>query len=208
MEQRAKQQAAFRSAIAENRRLVSEIHSNLRDLDQLWAARKDAMAKGRDGELARGPRLGSEGVGRFARGEVQSHNLLLVVDDDQDDFVLLERALKKVEAVVPVFWAQDGGEAIDALERFNPLFQNICVVVDIQLPDMSGFELVQAIRARQLPNQVRFVFVTGNPNPQLRTRALNFGADDFFVKPCRHSDFLEIAHRLNELCNEPAHARE
>jgi len=42
-------------------------------------------------------------------------------------------------------------------------------------------------------------FLTGNANPLLRTRALACGAEAFFLKPCEHSELVEIARQLKEI---------
>jgi CheY-like chemotaxis protein len=203
MEERGTERTTIGSALAESQRWISETRSDLSPMDPSWAARRDAAAKAGGGQPTRRFPSESDSAASGFGDDLHCPNLLLIVDDDQDDFVLLERALKKAEFTSPISWVQDAGEAMEAVTRFSPLFQNICVVVDIHLPDMDGFELVEAIRGRNLPNLVRFVFVTGNPNPQFRTRVTASGADGFFVKPCRHSDFQEIAHRLVELCPGP-----
>jgi two-component system, chemotaxis family, chemotaxis protein CheY len=131
-----------------------------------------------------------------------TQTLFLIVDDDQDDLTLLERALKKVEVTASIYWALDGCEAIEALSRFRAKFHTICLVIDIQLPDMNGFELVEEIRGASLCEGLAFVFLTGNSSPLLRTRALGCGADAFFRKPSRHSDLVEIARQLNEICRK------
>jgi two-component system, response regulator len=129
-----------------------------------------------------------------------SQTPLLIVEDDPDDFLLLERALKKIDSKAQICWAKSGAEAIGALSRLSSQFSNICLVVDVQLRDMNGFDLVDNLKANDLCHDVILVFLTGNSNPALRTRAFACGADAFLLKPCDDSDFSEIAHELNERC--------
>jgi CheY-like chemotaxis protein len=126
-------------------------------------------------------------------------HLFLIVDDDRDDFFWLDRALKKIDAAGSITWARDGAEGIEALTRLSLQFRQICLVVDIQLPDMDGFQLIEELQNKELCDRVKLVFITGNPNPELRKRAAVCGAEAFFLKPCRNSDYIEIARQLSQL---------
>src|SRR5690349_5679666 len=112
MERRAKQLAQLRSTIAESRRLLAHLQCNSQEIDEIWAARKDAVARGRgrgpDGGWFEQPFPQSDTkheaqdappdlehsaptpVGK--QSSSHGNDLLLIVDDDQDDFALLERA--------------------------------------------------------------------------------------------------------------------
>ncbi len=77
-----------------------------------------------------------------------SRTLFLIVEDDPSDFLLLDRALRKLEVTVRVCWAQSGAEAIETFTRMAAKYSTICVVLDVQLPDMDGFELLEELKAR------------------------------------------------------------
>jgi len=126
-------------------------------------------------------------------------HVLLVVEDEADDFVLLDRALRRSGGGAAVRWAQSATEALAILERLEAHAQTICVVADLQLPDLDGFELLQRIKERSSHARLRFAFLTGRPDPTTETRAQACGADAFFVKPANAEDLMTIAAALHDL---------
>jgi len=84
---------------------------------------------------------------------------------------------------------QDEHEAIDTSSTVCARFSTICVVIDVRFADASGFDLVRILQTTKQCQDVRFVFLTGNPNPEMRARAMAFGADAILAKPCGGSDY-------------------
>lgn len=128
--------------------------------------------------------------------------VLLLVDDDPDDVFLLKRALRKADVSNPIYSAADGGDAIRLLNQLEPRVASICLVLDVKLPDVSGFELLDSIRTRPLRDRMKVAFLTGNRQPRLRSRAHNCGADRFFNKPNWQEDWAEVACALRDLILE------
>ena len=73
-----------------------------------------------------------------------------------------------------------------------------CLVTDLRMPDMSGIELIEALRARgcMLPA----VVITGHGDVRLAVRALKCGATDFLEKPFHDQDLLDIVHGALKSC--------
>lgn len=76
--------------------------------------------------------------------------------------------------------AHNFGSAEDFLQSAH-LTDTSCVIADVQMPAMSGVELLILLRARG--HSMPFVFVTAFPDEDLRTRALRAGAICFLAKP-------------------------
>ncbi len=125
--------------------------------------------------------------------------LLVVVEDDPNDFDLLRRAIEKAHLKAQVHWANSGTEALAILSHLGPRPTLVCVVVDVMLPEMSGFELLEKVRAMDPPIPARFVFVTGNAQPSIESRARACGADGFFLKSCFTGDLIEIVRAVERL---------
>lgn len=99
---------------------------------------------------------------------------LLVVDDDPDLSALLEFAL--TNAGYAVVKAGDTAEALAVFEAELPDL----VVLDINLPSGSGFDVCKAIRAR---STVPVMMLTARGDEEDLVRALELGADDYLTKP-------------------------
>ena len=113
---------------------------------------------------------------------------ILLVDDDPDICRLVQHVLKTngLGAAVEV---GSGRAALAALSGMD------LVLLDHQLPDTSGLEVLSAIRARPSPPAV--ILVTAHGNESLAATALRLGADDYLAKDAALADLLpQIVERV------------
>jgi|SRR5882672_10405047 len=101
--------------------------------------------------------------------------LIAVVDDDPFVRKALERLLRAAGLSVEAF--ASGVELLASADHHEP----DCVVLDLHMPDVSGFE-VQSRLARA-HSGVPVVVITGHDTPESRTRALGGGAKSYLTKP-------------------------
>jgi FixJ family two-component response regulator len=101
--------------------------------------------------------------------------LLAVVDDDADVRVALQRLVCSAGFAVETY--ASGLEFLRSVEDHEP----DCLVLDLHMPGMSGFDVQDAL-ARQLAG-VPVVVVTGHDTPESRLRALKLGARAYLCKP-------------------------
>ncbi|HWT26027.1 MAG TPA: response regulator transcription factor [Solirubrobacteraceae bacterium] len=113
---------------------------------------------------------------------------LLVVEDDVKLVRALTRGLEREGYGIDV--AYDGDSALErAIER-----DYAAVVLDVMLPGRDGFEVCEALRRQGLG--VPVLMLTARADVRDRIRGLDFGADDYLVKPF---DFGELVARLRAL---------
>src|SRR5689334_13422595 len=99
---------------------------------------------------------------------------ILAVDDEANIRRLIRLELESQNFAV--IEAEDGHSAIDlALDR-----KPDAVVLDIAMPDMSGLDVLSAIRA---VSAVPVILVTGRDQAADKVRGLDCGADDYITKP-------------------------
>jgi DNA-binding response OmpR family regulator len=119
---------------------------------------------------------------------------ILLVDDDPDIARLVQHILSS-HGFGPAIQVTTGREALAALHGVD------IVLLDQQLPDTSGLDVLDAIRSRPAPPAV--VLVTGHGNESLAAAALRRGADDYLAKDSTLSDLLpqilERVRRTREL---------
>ena len=101
--------------------------------------------------------------------------LLAVVDDDEDVRVALMRLVSSAGFAVETF--ASGGEFLRSVEDHEP----DCVVLDLHMPAMSGFD-VQGALANRHPT-LPVVVMTGHDIPESRVRAVQMGAKAYLRKP-------------------------
>jgi CheY-like chemotaxis protein len=121
-----------------------------------------------------------------------SHMQVLVVEDDPDGADMVTRMLDSagVEATV----ATSGEAALSHLKTHTGNFA--AVVVDLALPEMDGFELMNAIRNNQGWMKLPLIAVTAYHTPELKARALDSGFDVYFPKPLDTALFLQALERV------------
>jgi two-component system alkaline phosphatase synthesis response regulator PhoP len=111
-----------------------------------------------------------------------SHESILLVEDERNvGSTLVERLIKESFDVV---WAQSLAEAHAATQsrRFS------LALLDVGLPDGSGFDL--AARIRETEPGTAIIFLTAFGNPEDRVRGLELGAEDYIVKPFHLKELL------------------
>jgi CheY-like chemotaxis protein len=113
---------------------------------------------------------------------------VLLVDDDPDLGRLVQHILKS-HGYAPALQVSTGREALTSLEGVD------IVLLDQQLPDTSGLDVLDAIRARPAPPAV--ILVTGHGNESLVASALRRGADDYLAKDSALTELLpQILERV------------
>jgi DNA-binding response OmpR family regulator len=123
---------------------------------------------------------------------------ILVIDDDASMRESLKDLLSLVDFECDV---ADNGKMGLAMFQLNA---PELVVLDAQLPDVSGFQLCQVMKKGMPLRQVPVVMVSGRfIDPQDRVQGLELGADDFFMKPF---DPMLFVARLKNLLRIPIHA--
>jgi len=108
---------------------------------------------------------------------------ILVVDEEPDVVRLISVSFGMQQPNWEVVAASDGEEALAMLERE----QIALVLLDVGLPDMSGFQVLQQIR---LFSDVPVIMLTVHDDELSKVRGLELGADDYITKPFSHLELL------------------
>ncbi|MCX7280396.1 MAG: response regulator transcription factor [Alphaproteobacteria bacterium] len=106
---------------------------------------------------------------------------LLLIEDDSAMARSIELMLRSEG--LNVYTTDLGEEGID----LGKLYDYDIIVLDLQLPDMSGFEVLKALRVAKVQTPV--LILSGNAIVEAKVKALGFGADDYMTKPF-HKDEL------------------
>ena len=107
---------------------------------------------------------------------VNTPPLLAVVDDDSEVRVALTRLVSSAGFAVETF--ASGAEFLRSIEDHEP----DCVVLDLHMPEMSGFD-VQGALASNGHAAVPVVVITGHDTPESHARAVQLGARAYLRKP-------------------------
>jgi adenylate cyclase len=107
----------------------------------------------------------------------ESRASVLVVDDDAINRMVLRRSLEQEGHAVSL--AEDGRAALDLLrtERFD------IVLLDVLMPEMDGFELLELLQGDESLRQVLVIMISALEDMESVVRSLEMGAEDYLPKP-------------------------
>ena len=141
---------------------------------------------------------------------MQDQAPVLLAEDDETDVLLLQRALNEAGVSNPLRVVNDGQEAIDYLTALQAApgpgdRMPALVILDLKMPRMTGFEVLQALRSEPATRGVPTIVLSSSAHPQDIERALAGGANAFVVKSASTSERMEFARfvktwlRFNQL---------
>lgn len=113
--------------------------------------------------------------------------MVFVIDDDES----VRKGLKRLLASAD-YQSEGFASASDFLER--PAHSGpSCIIVDVQMPGLSGIDFQEALIQRHREEQL--VFVTGHGDIPMCAQAMKAGAVDFLPKPFKPRELLRCVHR-------------
>jgi CheY-like chemotaxis protein len=141
--------------------------------------------------------------------------LILLVEDNASDETLALLAFKKSGVTCQIVVARDGADALDYvfatgkhLAR-DPAAVPAVILLDLQLPRVSGLEVLRRIRGAPETRLLPVVVLTASCEDEDRLRSYSLGANAYIRKPVDFVEFSEIARSLGSFWlrfNEPAPA--
>jgi len=128
---------------------------------------------------------------------VIKRTVLLVEDNPQDELLIL-RALRKANISAAIDVVRDGQQAVDYLFRTGEYSQRAeelpsLVLLDINLPKLSGFDVLKRVRAEPNTQLLPVVMFTSSDEANDRLRAYSTGANSFVSKPLEFAEFIASA---------------
>ncbi|WP_234033766.1 response regulator [Qipengyuania gaetbuli] len=126
-----------------------------------------------------------------APAEITSCRILAI--DDEEANVLLLRSVLEREGYTDIHCLTDPKKAMRAYIELQPDI----VLLDLMMPEIDGFELLEAFSRHDRAEEFRPILVlTADTTLQARRRALSLGAKDFVAKPF---DVIEVGLRIANL---------
>src|SRR5436190_10565441 len=110
-------------------------------------------------------------------------NTILHVEDNADDVVLTSLAFRKAGVMVKLEVASDGDKAISNLQASGPNSPPACVLLDIKLPRLSGFDVLAWIRQQPPLKRLPVIMFTSSLLPGDINKAYELGVNSYLTKP-------------------------
>jgi CheY-like chemotaxis protein len=123
---------------------------------------------------------------------------VLLVEDDQVDVMNVQRVFRKSHILNPLFIAGDGVEALELLRAGNVPTHGLLVLLDLNMPRMSGIEFLREVRRDNSLRHLPVVILTTSDEERDRTEAYNLNVAGYIVKPVTFLNFTEAMTTLNK----------
>ncbi len=135
---------------------------------------------------------------------------ILLLEDDVVDAMTVERALREIRVTNPLHIAGNGEEGLAYLR--DPNRERPCIILlDLNMPRMSGIEFLQEIKQDEQLRLIPVVVLTSSREEQDRLESFELGVAGYMVKPVDYHQFVETVRTidlywtLSELPPTPAH---
>jgi len=127
---------------------------------------------------------------------------ILLVEDDPNDVLLMQRACRKANLAYPLHVARDGQEAVEYLTHQGKFADATryalpaLMLLDLKMPRKNGFETLEWLR--QQPDLKRIVVIVLSSSSELAdiNRAYDLGANSYLVKPGDFQALVDLVHAL------------
>jgi diguanylate cyclase len=112
---------------------------------------------------------------------------ILLIDDNEDDRILYQRLLSRVDGVgYHVTEISEANDAWEICQQDRP----DCIILDYEMPGMNGMEFLGQLKQHKKMANIPLLMLTGQGSEQLAAQAIKLGALDYLIKSQMTSDTL------------------
>ncbi len=129
---------------------------------------------------------------------------VLYVEDEDDDVFFMRDAFRRLQIAAHLDAVPDGEQAIAYFEGRAPYADRVrfplpgCVLLDVNLPIRSGFEVLAWLRAHPSFRDLPVIIFSSSGRLEDRQRAAQLGATDYLLKPTSGREFTQAVKRISE----------
>jgi CheY-like chemotaxis protein len=130
--------------------------------------------------------------------------MILLVEDNEDDVFIMERAMLKLPLTHSLRVAVNGREAVDYLQGSGKYGDRVAypipslIFLDLKLPFLHGFEVLAWINTQPLLKNVPVAILTSSGEPSDRQKAFELGAKAFLVKPPTRETLIQALKLISD----------
>ena len=118
-------------------------------------------------------------------------NVILIADDSK---LVTNFITKALEGTFKTIIAYDGTEVIEVVNNY-PNYNIIGMFLDLNMPKMGGFEVLQYFKEHDLFNKIPVSIITGEDSKEMITKAFTYPICDMLVKPFNAKDVITVANK-------------
>jgi CheY-like chemotaxis protein len=125
-----------------------------------------------------------------------SNKPILVVEDDQVDFMTIARAMKEIHVTNPLVHVENGEPALEYLrDPLNP--KPSIVLLDLNMPVMNGIEFLHIIKQDPDLKRIPVIVLTTSEEQQDKLNSFNLGVAGYMAKPVDYKQFVNVIRSID-----------
>jgi CheY-like chemotaxis protein len=138
----------------------------------------------------------------FSCGVPRETDPILIVDDSEEDALLFRSALEEAQIINPLFHASGYDQALEYFMGWGKYADRVAypmpliLFLDINMPDKSGFELLEWIRNNELTKGLVVIMMSGSASEKDISRSYALGANSYLLKPETRKELLKALNHF------------
>lgn len=127
---------------------------------------------------------------------------ILLVEDDPNDVVLIQRAFERALVANPIVGVRNGEDAVSYLEGSGKYADRdvypfpVIVLLDLKLPRKSGLEVLEWMKRNDVLKRLPVVVLTSSSQATDINKAYDLGVNSYLVKPVTFDRLIELVRNL------------
>jgi CheY-like chemotaxis protein len=133
---------------------------------------------------------------------METRPTILIAEDDEDDLLLIQRAIKRARLLNPVQVVRDGEEALAYLGGEGPFADRVqhpvpfLMLLDLHMPKQNGFDVLRWVQRRPELARMKIAILTSSSDEHDYNKAMQLGAHSYFIKPGSLEEFVHLMLRI------------
>ena len=132
----------------------------------------------------------------WSKAVMRTNKPILLVEDDAVDVLTVRRALADLKVANPLSVAADGEEALRIL-RDDAGVRPAIILLDLNMPRMSGLEFLRQARAEGCANGIPIVVLTTSSQDMDVVEGFSHNVAGYMIKPVDYAKFVEIMRAID-----------
>jgi len=127
---------------------------------------------------------------------------LLLVEDNPDDIIIIQRAIKEAKIINKMWVVRDGQEAVDFLKHQGQ-FQDEAmsprpglILLDINIPKINGLDVLNLIKQDSDLKRIPTIILTVSRRDEDIIKGYNYGCNSFVQKPLEFEKFVDVVKQI------------
>ena len=125
---------------------------------------------------------------------------ILLGEDDADDQDMLKEVFTSIDTAFVLFFVNNGGEIISALEKLKDDQMPCLIVLDYNMPGLNAADILRELSTNKRYKNIPKVVWSTAGSEKFRSLCLELGALDYVIKPNNITDLERIARYMLSLC--------